>query len=98
VANPTADLVNRLRQTAAAGYAGWDTARDAADEIERLRECLKLIQWRTQGLIDDQKHATVGTERWRIRQDARITLRAIDEVIGAKPDDVSVTITNEGKS
>lgn len=33
----TTDLVSRLRQTAAAGYAGWDTARDAADQIERLR-------------------------------------------------------------
>lgn len=41
--NIPTELVTQLRQTAAAGYAGWELAAKAADEIERLRAREKML-------------------------------------------------------
>jgi hypothetical protein len=39
---PAEDVVIRLRQMAAAGYAGWDVCLTAAEELER--ECTRRLQ------------------------------------------------------
>lgn len=53
----------------------------AANDLVRLYDALKLVRWRTAELIDDQRW-TVGTERWRIGQDAKVTIHVIDAALG----------------
>lgn len=56
---------------------------DILRENERLRVALRTVRGRVYDLADNTR-LTVGTERWQIGQDMKVTLSVIDEALGSQ--------------